>query len=66
MTLRGALAGVITGAVVVVAWNNLEGDLFDLYEILPGFLLSMLVIYIFSITDNPPSDTIRQKFDSIQ
>lgn len=66
MTLRGALAGVITGAVVVVAWNNLEGGLFDLYEILPGFLLSMLAIYAFSVTDNPPSETIRQKFESIK
>lgn len=65
MTLQGALAGVITGAIVVVAWHNLEGGLFDLYEILPGFVLASAAIYLFSVIDNPPSDTIKQKFDSI-
>jgi sodium/proline symporter len=51
MTRRGALAGVLTGGVTVVVWKQLEGGLFDLYEIVPGFLLSLLAIWIFSLTD---------------
>lgn len=66
MTFRGAIAGIITGALVVIVWDYLEGGLFELYEILPGFVLSLLAIYIFSVTDDPPSDTIQNKFESIE
>ncbi len=33
---------------------------------LPGFILSALAIYVFSITDDPPSQTIKKKFESIE
>ncbi|MBD3648540.1 MAG: sodium/proline symporter PutP, partial [Pseudomonadales bacterium] len=36
MTRNGALAGMITGAVTVVVWKQLEGGLFDIYELLPA------------------------------
>ena len=45
---RGRLAGVLTGGITVVVWKQLEGGLFDLYEIVPGFLLSLLAIWIAS------------------
>lgn len=63
MTLSGALAGVVTGAVTVLVWNNLDGGLFNLYEILPGFVLSSLAIYLFSIRSKPPSQSITTIFD---
>ncbi len=65
MTLQGALAGVVAGAVTVLIWNNLEGGLFNLYEILPGFVLSSLAIYLFSIRTDPPSESITAAFDTI-
>ncbi len=40
LTARGVMAGMITGAVTVVIWKNLSGGIFDLYEIVPGILLS--------------------------
>jgi len=49
MTARGAIAGVVTGAVTVVVWKNLQGGLFDLYELVPGFLLSTLLIVVVSL-----------------
>lgn len=52
MTRNGALLGMITGAVTVVVWKQLEGGLFDLYEILPGFIFACLAIYIGSKTDD--------------
>ncbi len=58
MTLQGALAGVVTGAVTVLVWNYLEGGWFDLYEILPGFVLSSLAIFVFSIYTKAPSETV--------
>ncbi|MDY6800183.1 MAG: sodium/proline symporter PutP [Bacteroidota bacterium] len=44
----GALAGMITGASTVLIWKQLEGGLFDLYEILPGFVFALIAIAIFS------------------
>jgi len=48
------LAGIITGGITVVVWKQLEGGLFDCYEILPGFLLSLAAIRIASLTDPAP------------
>jgi sodium/proline symporter len=31
-------------------WHNLSGGIFDLYEIVPGFVLSLLAILLFSRT----------------
>jgi len=50
MTRRGALAGILVGGITVVLWKRLSGGLFDLYEIVPGFLLSFLAIWVASIT----------------
>jgi len=54
MSRRGALVGIITGGITVVVWKQLEGGLFDCYEILPGFLLSLAAIRIASLTDPAP------------
>lgn len=54
MTGRGALAGIVTGGVTVVAWKQLQGGLFELYEIVPGFLLSLSAVWIASLTDPKP------------
>ncbi len=66
MSLQGALAGVITGAVTVLVWNHLEGGWFDLYEILPGFVLSSLAILLFSLRSRPPSASVTAIFDKVQ
>jgi sodium/proline symporter len=44
MSRDGALAGMLTGAVTVVVWKQLEGGLFDVYEILPAFILAVIMI----------------------
>ena len=43
MTLAGALAGMVTGALVVIAWIAL-GWSGAMYEIVPGFILAMAAI----------------------
>ena len=43
-TAPAALAGMVTGAATVVVWSNLSGGIFDLYEILPGFVFGSLAI----------------------
>jgi len=44
----GALSGMITGAATVLIWKQLEGGIFNLYELLPGFVFSLIIILIFS------------------
>ena len=44
----GAILGIIVGGLVVVVWKNMHGGIFDLYELVPGFIISLLVIVIFS------------------
>ncbi|MCU7886554.1 MAG: sodium:proline symporter, partial [Candidatus Thiodiazotropha sp. (ex Lucinoma annulata)] len=48
MNRWGTLAGIVTGGLTVVIWKPLQGGLFDLYEIVPGFLASMLMIVLVS------------------
>lgn len=48
MTGAGALAGIVTGGATVVVWKSLEGGWFDLYEIVPGVILSGLAIVLVS------------------
>jgi sodium/proline symporter len=49
MTRLGALSGIITGGVTVVGWKQLEGGIFELYEIVPGLLASVAVIVLISL-----------------
>ncbi len=44
----GAMAGIISGGLTVVLWKNMQGHLFDVYELLPAFIVSTLSIHITS------------------
>jgi sodium/proline symporter len=48
MTAAGAIAGVLVGALTVIAWKNLSGGVFSLYELVPGFVLSAVAIVLVS------------------
>ncbi len=39
---------MITGAATVLIWKQLNGGIFDLYEILPGFIFALIAIVAFS------------------
>lgn len=54
MTRNGALAGMVVGAVTVIVWKQLSGGLFDVYEILPGFILASLTIAGVSLAGRAP------------
>jgi len=50
MTANAALAGILGGGLTVVIWKNLNGGIFDLYEILPGFIISTILITATTLT----------------
>lgn len=49
MTKQGALTGMITGGAMIIIWANLSGGIFDIYEILPAFIIASLGIIIVSL-----------------
>ncbi len=61
-TYKGALAGVISGALVDVLWLAfLSGT--GIYEIIPGFIVSMVVSIVVTLLDKAPSKEITDIFD---
>ena len=65
MTHGGALAGLITGGLTVLIWKQLEGGLFDVYEIVPGFLFSSVAIIIASMAGPRPNAEILDEFTAV-
>lgn len=65
MNRGGALAGVIVGGVTVVVWNLLEGGLFDMYEIVPGFLFAIIAITVVSLATGEPEKEISDEFEKV-
>lgn len=65
MTRNGALAGIIAGGLTALIWMPLKGGLFDLYEILPGFLVSLIAIVVFSKLGSEPSESIINEFNEV-
>ncbi len=61
------IAGIIIGGLTTILWKNLEGGIFDLYEIIPGFVLSALIIWCVSIfTQSHKKLILRKEFDTFR
>lgn len=60
----GAYAGIVVGGVTDLVWAQLQGGIFDLYEIVPGFFCGLLAIIVVSLVTPPPDKQIVQQFDS--
>lgn len=54
LTRAGAVSGMVSGALVVIVWiawiKPLAhiNEIFGLYEIIPGFIVSVIVTYVVS------------------
>ncbi|GAA3720324.1 sodium/proline symporter PutP [Oceanisphaera sediminis] len=64
MNRNGALAGVLVGGITVVVWKQLSGGLFDLYEIVPGFIFASIAIVLVSNMTGGPKASVTKTFDS--
>lgn len=65
MTKWGALAGILGGAITVIAWSSF-GLSDTLYEIIPGFGVSLLAIVIVSLLTAKPQKEIEEQFDEFK
>ena len=62
-TRIGVIAGIIVGGVTILAWKNFAP--FELYEIVPGFIFSLIAIYVVSKFDKEPDRDILETFDKV-
>lgn len=63
-TRNGILAGIVTGGITVLLWKQFS--LWGLYEIIPGFFVASLAIFIVSTLDREPSPEITAIFDAVE
>ncbi len=62
-TYKGAIAGIISGAIVDIIWLLKLSASTGVYEILPGFIACLIVAVIVSVADKKPSAEIEKIFE---
>ena len=72
MTHKGAMAGIISGAVTVLFWSYApvmsDGQALNslLYEMVPGFIVSTVSIVLVSLIDKAPGKAVTAEFAQTQ
>ena len=63
---KGAVAGIITGFAVSVLWLIFLTGVTGLYEIIPGFIASLIVSIVVSKCTKEPSNEVVELFDEVK
>ncbi|CAM5784292.1 sodium/proline symporter PutP [Brevibacillus borstelensis] len=66
MNKWGALAGMVAGAATVILWTQSDVLKDLLYEMIPGFAVSLVAIVVVSLLTQKPAKEIQEQFDSYQ
>ena len=65
----GAIAGMISGAGMVFLWKlviSKIGGVFGIYELLPAFIFSAVMIVVVSLLTKAPSKEIEEDFEAVK
>ncbi len=68
-TRAGAVAGMVSGAGMVFLWKlviSTLGGAFAIYELLPAFIFSSIVIVVVSLLTKKPSAEIEEDFEAVK
>ena len=65
-TYKGAVAGIVIGFVTDAVWYMFLSSSTGLYEIIPGFIASLIAAVIVSLADKEPSEEITNVFDQVK
>ena len=63
----GAMAGMLTGGVMVFVWKFLVrplGGMWNIYELLPAFMVSLVLIVVVSLCTKAPEQSILDEFEA--
>lgn len=66
MNRNGAIAGMLVGGLTVIIWGKLSGGIFEIYEIIPGWLFACLAIYVISKLTGGAEQEIIDEFDKVE
>ncbi|MDD6042727.1 MAG: sodium/proline symporter PutP [Eubacteriaceae bacterium] len=64
---QGAMAGLIAGAVTIFVWKYAVrpmGGALNIYELLPAFILALVVNIAVSLMTAPPSEEVKAEYDA--
>ena len=64
----GALAGMLCGGVMIFVWKYLIrplGGAWDIYELLPAFIVASVAIIVFSLITPAPEQSVLDEFDRV-
>lgn len=59
---KGAVAGIVTGAVVDVLWYMFL-SFTGIYELLPGFVIGLVVAVVVTLCTKEPDEEVKKLFD---
>jgi sodium/proline symporter len=63
----GALAGMLSGGITVFVWKFAVrplGGIWNIYELLPAFLVSLIFIVVVSLLTEKPDAEIEKEFEA--
>lgn len=63
---QGAMAGLLVGAVTIFVWKYVirpMGGVFNIYELLPAFILALAVNVVVSLVTAAPPREVEEKFE---
>ena len=65
----GALAGMVSGGAMVFIWKYLVrpiGGAWNIYELLPAFIVACVAIVVVSLLTKAPSEEIVKEFEEVK
>ena len=65
----GAIAGMLSGGVMVFVWKYAirpMGGAWDIYELLPAFLIAFVINMLVSLATKAPDQMITDEFDAVK
>lgn len=67
--MYGALAGMVSGGIMIFVWKfavRPMGSIWNIYELLPAFIIASIFIVIVSLATPAPDKTITDEFEKVQ
>ena len=62
----GAISGMVSGGVMVFVWKYIVrplGGIWDIYELLPAFIVASIAIVVVSLLTKAPEQEIIEEFE---
>ena len=69
MNAAGAMVGMLVGAITVFSWKAIlpsDSDWFQVYEMIPGFVLASVAIVIVSLISGKPKQDVLELFNKAE